>query len=76
MAEVVLKAVFDISVAVSTGPDILLFKKLQTEWPNINQKQYTCGVGEEFMVPLIQEKSIGLTDFIKQRLNVRYLKHL
>jgi len=38
--EIVLEGVFHAVVAVSSGPDIALFKRLQTSWTEIDEKQF------------------------------------
>lgn len=44
MYEIVLSGVYFVTkIAASTGPEISIFKKFQSEWENINQKNYSPG---------------------------------
>lgn len=71
--EIVLEAAFNSSLGPSTGPDILLFKRFQSNWKFIDQSEYESILSLENMEgqKIVQTKSKAIIDFAKNQL----LKH-
>jgi len=70
--EIVLTGVFHAVVAVSSGPDIALFKRLQISWTGIDQKQISPGICDEDIDPLPKEKLNEVLKFVQQSLKVNF----
>ena len=56
MVEIVLKNVFEAAVFVSAGPEIYIFKILQTQWPNIDQKKFSTGIEDDEIALILRGK--------------------
>lgn len=71
--EVVLKGTFEVCVAVSSGPEVLIFKRLREEWPKIDQTKFSPGVADEDIALLVREDAPGIVEFVRRTLSVRVL---
>ena len=57
--ELTLKAVYEKSIGLTSGPDILLFKRFQGKWPELNHDNYKPGTDDlEVLVSLGNEQEI------------------
>lgn len=45
--ELNLRAVFDVKMSVSRGPDVLIFERFSSVWPQLDHKLYKCGLDDE-----------------------------
>jgi len=70
MFEVVLKGVFEKTVAVSSGPEIALFKRFRDSWEKIDQTAYEPGVADELASPFLKEKAEDILNFVGEKLKV------
>lgn len=53
--EIVLAAVFKECFGVSSGPDVLLFKRFQDSWPNINKTNYQSAICSANIMAVVNE---------------------
>lgn len=66
--ELVLKGVFILCMGPTSGPDILIFKRFQSGWQNINKENYQNGMTDkEVASALLPEKEEILT-FVRKML--------
>lgn len=49
----------------STGPSILLFKRFQASWENIDQTNYEVGIKDKRILSMLQNQLEGISLFIK-----------
>ncbi|XP_036340152.1 uncharacterized protein LOC118749459 [Rhagoletis pomonella] len=68
MAKIILKNVFEVSVNVSSGPEVSIFKRFPNQWPTIDQKKFLIGIAHKNIPPILREKSNKILQFVQQKL--------
>lgn len=67
--EIVLGGVYDELMGASKSPITLLFKKFQTEWPEIVQDNYKTGMEDERIRTVLETRIDDIASFINSILN-------
>lgn len=68
--ELQMRAAFEICFGKTTGPDVLLFKKLQQCWSDINAKVYESGIDNPNIADKFAGRKEELLAFAKEKLEV------
>jgi hypothetical protein len=66
--EIVLAASFQASMGVSSGPDVLLFKRFQAGWEFIDRGTYESGMTDDVVRPRISAESERIIEFATSQL--------
>ena len=66
--ELVLKAVFDIKMGSTTGPQPDVFKNFQNNWSNIDQSKYKVGVEDESVRNTVKNFEVEVSSFLLSQL--------
>lgn len=63
--EVVLGGVFDTVMPPSTGPEIRLFKRFESEWENFDKKNYKTGLESKRIVDVLINDTENINHFVQ-----------
>jgi len=61
--ELILESVFNESMAISSAPDVSLFKIFQQYWTFLSQTSYEAGVGDEAVATALKEVKKNIIEF-------------
>lgn len=53
--EIVLKAVFDEKLGITSGPDTPIFKRFQKSWSTIKKENYQAGIDDPYVRDLVRK---------------------
>lgn len=60
-----IKAVFELKIPATSGPDVPLFKSFREHWTEIDTSQYSTGIEDEYVQDKIQNHIEDINQFIK-----------
>lgn len=67
-----MKSVFEVKLKLSTtGPDVVLFKKFQDYWPNIDKKYFDSGITDLFVCTSVDHDRFKIINFCLETLKVQ-----
>lgn len=66
--ELVLKGVFLLCMGPTSGPDVLIFKRFQSAWPNINKGNYQNGLTDKEVTSALKPEKVEIVTFVKKML--------
>lgn len=67
--EIMLEAVVVKSLGVSSGPDILLFKRFKTSWSSIDRTFYQTSINDPSIDQKIKDNALEIIEFSQNQLN-------
>lgn len=66
--ELVLRCVFEKKIPFTTGPNVPLFKKIQSVWPDIKQNNYKSGIENQMVRNIVIDHIEDIKSFVKATL--------
>lgn len=66
--EVILKALFDCKMGLTTGPQPEIFKRFQVSWSNIDQTQYKVGIVDQIIQHTLLKYQDEVGSFLQSQL--------
>lgn len=71
--EIILRSVFEIHFAKTSGPNVSIFNKFEATWSSINQNNFEIGLKDKLVLRALNDDTNALSNFIFNELEVRII---